>query len=333
MILKRRRVMLAALAVAAFGALGTLYLMPRHGVCVDRNLMFWRAHVRATPLRNNVYMLSAYGTDLVQGNTTALVGDDGVLLVDPGHPEMVGKERAALPDLKDPRVRLVVDSHGHFDHACANSQLFNDGAIIIGHGSIWNYLAEASSWHSRRRGDAPQVTFENALTLRFDGEQVRLIHTPPAHTDGDTITVFPRANVIHTGDIFVNGTFPYMENSDIDGYIAAEELLLKLADDNTLIVPGHGPLARKADVQKSLDRMREVRKRIALLTDQGLTRKQMLARHPLDDLQPGPSREVLGSQAVAGFVFTSMTKSALKRAGKIVVPHVTPARAVRSFHN
>lgn len=309
-----RRALLAGLAVALIGAFGAYQLRPRHGVCVDRNIMFWRAKVQATKLRADLYMLNTYGTDLVSANTTALIGDDGVLLVDPGHPEIVDKERAALPGLRDPRVRLVINSHGHFDHACANAKLFNEGAIIVGHTSIWDYLAEASSWHPRQRGDAPQITFDQGLNLHFDGEQVRLMHVPPAHTESDTITLFPKANVIAAGDIFVNGTFPYMEHSDIDGYIAAEELLLKLSNDQTLIVPGHGPLAHRADVEKSIVRMREVRRRIATLIDEGMTKEQVLAQHPLDDLQPGPSREVLGSQSVAAFVYSSMKELAAKRA-------------------
>lgn len=322
----RKGVLLAGLAVAIVGAVGVNYLRPKHGVCVDRNIMFWRTHVHATKLRENLYMLNTYGTDLVNANTAALVGDDGVLLVDPGHPEIVDKERAALPRLRDPRVRVVINSHGHFDHACANAKLFSEGAIIIGHKSIWDYLQEASSWHPRQRGDAPQIAYDRELNLRFDGEQIRLIHVPPAHTEGDTITLFLRGNVIDTGDVFVNGTFPYMENSDIDGYIAAQEFLLKTANDQTLIVPGHGPLARKADVQKSLLRMREVRRRIAALIDKGMTKEQVLARHPLDDLQPGPSREVLSSQSVAGFVYTAMKQHAALHAKALNLPHAAVGR-------
>lgn len=101
-----------------------------------------------------------------------------------------------------------------------------------------------------------------------------------------------------------------MKNSSIDGYIAAHELLLKLSNDKTLIVPGHGPLARRADVEKSLQRMREVRRRITALIDEGLTKEQVLARRPLDDLAPGGGRAITNGQAVAGYVYTSLTKAA-----------------------
>lgn len=316
----RKRLMLAAFAVVGVATLSGFYLKPRHGVCVKRNMMFWRTNIRATELRPNLYMLSVYGTDLINGNTVALIGDEGVLLVDPGHPEMLRKQRAALPAMRDSRVRFVIDSHAHPDHACANGELFNEGAIIVGHSSIRKYFEEAGEWAPPRRpGDTPQMSYDDEMTLRFDGEQVRLIHPPRAHTEGDTITVFQRANVIHTGDLFVTGSFPYMKGSSIDGYIAAQEFLLRLSDDKTLIVPGHGPLARRADVEKSVQRMREVRRRITALIDEGLTEEQVVARHPLDDLDPyieNPRgrREITSPQAVAGHVYVSLMEKMAKGA-------------------
>ncbi len=306
-----RRILLAVFAVVAVVGTTGFYLKPSHGVCVHRDMMFWRTHIQSTQLRDNIYMMSVYGTDLINANTVALVGDEGVLMVDPGHPEMLSKQVAALPPLRDPRVRMVINSHAHPDHACANGALFDQGAIIAGHRNIRKYFQEAGDWAPPRQpGYAPQMVYDDEMTLRFDGERVRLIHPPRAHTDGDTITVFERANVIHTGDLFVTGSFPYMKNSSIDGYIAAHELLLKLSNEKTLFVPGHGPVARRADVEKSLERMREVRKRITALIDEGLTKEQVLARQPLDDIAPGGGREITNGQAVAGYVYTSLTKAA-----------------------
>lgn len=311
-----KRILHAALAVTFLGTLGGFYAMPHHGVCVKRNMMFWRTSIEAIHLRDNLYMLRAYGTDLINGNTIALIGEEGVLLVDPGHPEMLSKERAALPLMRDSRVRMVIDSHGHADHACANGQLYKQGAVIVGHSNIRNYF-ETSKWAPPRSpGDTPQITYEREMTLSFDGEQVRLIHPPLAHTDADTITVFQHANVIHTGDIFVMGAFPYMKDSSIDGYIFAQELILKLSNDQTLIVAGHGPLARRADVEKSLQKMREVRRRISALIDEGLTEEQVMARHPLDDLNPGGGRAIQSGQAVAGYVYASLKREAVKNVAR-----------------
>jgi len=102
----RKGILLAALAIGCMGAAGIYYLKPRHGECVKRNMMFWRTHVKATKLRDNLYMLNVYGTDLINANTAALIGDEGVLLVDPGHPEMIRKELGALPSIRDKRVRF-----------------------------------------------------------------------------------------------------------------------------------------------------------------------------------------------------------------------------------
>ena len=309
----RKRILLVAFALVSVVGLGGFYLRPHPGMCVKRDMMFWRTNVRATPVRDNVFMLSVYGTDLISGNTAALVGDEGVLLVDPGHPEMLSKLHNALPYLRDPRVRMVINSHMHQDHSCSNGELFAEGAIIVGHSSLRKHY-ESPEWDRERQpGDAPQVSYDSEMTLPFNGEQVRLLHPPRAHTDGDTITLFERANVIHTGDIFVTRAFPYMGGSSIDGYIAAHELILKHSNDKTLVIPGHGPLARRADVEKSLWRMREVRRRIAALIDQGLNEEEVLARHPLDDLDPyigDPSgrREVTSPQAVARHVYASLTE-------------------------
>lgn len=311
----RRRILLAAFAVFAVVTMGGFYLKPGPGTCVKRNIMFWRTHIEPTKLRDNLYMLRVYGTDLINANTVALIGDEGVLLVDPGHPEMLSKQRAALPSLRDSRIRFVINSHAHPDHACANGQLFNQGAIVAGHRNIRKYFEEAGEWAPpRRTGDTPQLVYDDQMTLSFDNERVRLIHPPRAHTDGDTITVFERANVVHTGDLFVTDAFPYMKNSSIDGYIKAHELLLKISNEKTLFVPGHGPLARRAEVEKSLVKMREVRRRITALIDQGLTQDQVLALRPLDDLNPEGGREITNGQAVAGYVYASLTAEAAGRA-------------------
>jgi glyoxylase-like metal-dependent hydrolase (beta-lactamase superfamily II) len=157
------------------------------------------------------------------------------------------------------------------------------------------------------------MSYDDEMTLRFDGEQVRLIHPPRAHTEGDTITVFKGANVIHTGDLFVNGSWPYMRGSSIDGYLAAQKLILSLTNDKTLIVPGHGPLARRADIEKSLWRMREARRRIATLIDEGLTVEEVVARRPLEDLDPffgdpANRREITMSPAATRHIYASLTE-------------------------
>src|SRR3954451_22243476 len=129
----RRPILVAACAVFALVAVSGFELRPRHGVCTKRNMMFWRTHIRATKLRDNLYMLNTYGTDLINANTVALIGDEGILLVDPGAPELLDKERAALPAMTESRIRFVIDSHAHPDHACANGEAFHQGAIIVGH--------------------------------------------------------------------------------------------------------------------------------------------------------------------------------------------------------
>ncbi|MEO8454619.1 MAG: MBL fold metallo-hydrolase [Sphingomicrobium sp.] len=125
-------------------ALSGFELRPRHGVCTKRNIMFWRTHIHAMKLGDNLYVLKVYGTDLINANTVALIGDEGVLLVDPGAPEMLDKERAALPRSRDSRLRFVIDSHAHPDHACANGEAFHQGAIIVGHDNVRKFFERSA---------------------------------------------------------------------------------------------------------------------------------------------------------------------------------------------
>ena len=307
----RKEILVAAFAVLAFVTLTGFEIKPHRGVCTQRNIMFWRTDIRPTRLRDNLYLLQVYGTDLINGNTTALVGDDGVLLVDPGHPEMLDKERAALPQLRNSSLRFVIDSHAHADHACANGEAFRQGAIIIGQRNV--KAAFDKNQVPRSPGDVPQLIYDDEMALQFDGEELRLIHPPKAHTEADTITVFKHDNVISTGDVFVNGRWPFMGQGSIDGFIAAEKRILSLANDETLIVPGHGPVARRADVLKSFQRMTEVRRRIAALVAKGLSEDQVSAKHPIDDLDayvgdPSGRRQITSTAAVTRFVYESLSK-------------------------
>lgn len=192
------------------------------------------------------------------GNMALCVAEQGLLLVDTDYRALNEKLRAAIAGVSDKPVRVVVDTHWHFDHVEGNEAFARAGALIVAHENVRAKMAEA-----RRIGiidrevpasppeALPAVTFRERLTLHWGGEEIELLHCPGAHTDGDTVVRFKRANVIHTGDIFFSAGYPFIEalgGGNVDGVIAAVKAILELCDEKTRIIPGHGPLARKQDL-------------------------------------------------------------------------------------
>ncbi len=246
---------------------------------------FGKYQFKSRQLAPRLYMLTGAG-----GNLAALVGEDGALLVDSDYTPMAGKLKAALAAL-DPRpVRLVVNTHWHFDHVGGNESLARAGATIVAPETLRRRLAAGQriAIIDEQVPPAPAValpvvTFEDSLTLRLDGEEVLVYHPASAHTDGDAVVVFRGANVIHAGDIFFNCGYPFVDVSSgggIDGLIAAGEAILRRCDAGTRIIPGHGELTDRAGLETYLGMLREFRAAIAREIAAGRSLEQVLAAKP-----------------------------------------------------
>jgi len=192
-------------------------------------------------LASQVYLLHGSG-----GNTVALIGPDGTLLVDPSFGQVAPKLKAALHGMGAGPVRYVIDTHYHSDHSGGNGAFAKDGAAVIGQEECRTRMMEtqhSSFWGSTTlpspAADLPTLTYERRLTLEFDGEEIIAFHNQPSHTDGDTIVYFRKANVVHMGDIFVNNLFPYIDvgaKGRVDGYLPVIDEVLGMIDDRTLVV-------------------------------------------------------------------------------------------------
>ena len=207
--------------------------------------------IKATRLTDRVYMLEGSG-----GNIGVSVGADGVLIVDDQFAPLAGKIRAAIGELGGGDPTFILNTHFHGDHTGGNAH-FGGKGVIVAHRNVRNRLV------ARRVDDKPlpsaalpEITFDEGLSIHFNGEKLRVVHFPNAHTDGDGAVFFTDSNVVHTGDLFFNGRFPYVDlrgGGDVQGYIEAVRSLLKQIPPDARIIPGHGPLAEPADLRAALE--------------------------------------------------------------------------------
>ena len=234
--------------------------------------------VRTTKLRDNIYLLQGDG-----GNVTVLIGDDGVLIVDTDEKWMAPKIEAAIAQLTDQPVKYVVNTHFHGDHRGGNGYFRARGAEIIAHRAV-HATMQFDTWAPATEEDLPTILFDDEYRLSFAGEEIRIFHIPLAHTNGDALIHFEKANVLAAGDIFVFEGLPYISvgtGATIDGFIAAEPQWVANLTDDTLIVPGHGGIAKKSNVIATYAALREVRADIASIKRRGVNQRWTPVMHPL----------------------------------------------------
>jgi len=233
-----------------------------------------------------IHVIYGAGEEFVGGNVSVMVGDEHVVLIDdamvPTAPALI----SAVEAIADRPIDFVINTHYHGDHTGGNAQLANDGTLVVAHDNLRKRLLEKPEDAGGAAG-IPVITFSETLTFHVNGKIAKVFHLPHAHTDGDGAIHFPEANVIHAGDVIFNGIFPYIDldaGGSVAGFIAAQQQLIDMADDDTLFLAGHGdPVASKADVERDLAVLVEGRKRIQALVDQGMSEEEILAANPLAD--------------------------------------------------
>ncbi|MEO1013718.1 MAG: MBL fold metallo-hydrolase [Pseudomonadota bacterium] len=280
---------------------------------------FSNVEIEAQDLGGGVYMLTGAG-----GNLGLSVGADGAFLVDDQYAPLTEKIVAAIREITDSPIEFVVNTHWHGDHTGGNEKLGEAGAHIVAHDNV---RARLKTGLDRGEGrvtppappDAlPVITFAHSLTFHWNGGEVSVIHPgaqtdlPRAHTDGDAFVYFSNANVLHMGDLLFNGGFPFIDiasGGGLDGYIAAQELALRMIDAETKIIPGHGPLATRADLVRNLAMLREVRSRVKALIDAGRSEAEIVAAKPLADLNAEWGQGFIDAERMTQFAAQSLAKS------------------------
>jgi cyclase len=250
---------------------------------------FGAAPIQSQKLTDNLTMLSGPG-----GNVVVSTGPDGKLIIDNFVAPAWPKLKESLDSLGSAPLKFAINTHWHFDHADNNGPLHSAGATILAHENTKKRMSGPQDipvlglhFDSSPAGALPQQTFADSHKLQANGDTLRLQHFSPAHTDSDIYVHFEKANLIHMGDTYFTGIYPFIDagsGGKINGMIAAAEKVLTVADNSTRIVPGHGPLGNKADLAKFRDMMVTARDRIQKLHSAGKSADEAAAAKPLDDL-------------------------------------------------
>ena len=267
-----------ALAVAAIASAGP----------VHAQLQPPDTSVRAEKLADGLHVLFGNG-----GNMALSIGPDATFLVDDQFAPMTPAIQQAVAGLGSPPVKFVLNTHWHGDHTGGNENLGKAGAVIIAHDNVRERMSVPQVIEFFQRSvpaspaaALPVITFNDEVSFHLNGDEIRALHVPRAHTDGDVLVHFRKANVLHAGDTFFNGSYPFIDvdsGGSVAGLIACVDRILTLADAETKIIPGHGPVASRADAEAYRAMLATTTGRIAELMMQGLDADAIVAAAPTAD--------------------------------------------------
>ena len=275
---------------------------------------FSKVEIKSVELAPGLYSLSGSG-----GNMALLTGADGAILVDDQFAPLAPKIRAAIALLTDRPVRFVINTHWHFDHTGGNEAFGASGSIIVAHENTLKRLSTKQlidffnlETQPSPRAALPVITFSQDLQLHLNGQDIEAVHVKNAHTDTDVLLFFKPANVIHTGDTFTNGTYPFIDmgsGGSINGMITSCSVVLARSDDQTQIIPGHGPMAKRSDLQPWCAMLTTVRDRIVSAIRAGQTLQQVLAARPTAEFDDRLAKGAMNAGVWVQRVYTDLRRT------------------------
>jgi cyclase len=238
-----------------------------------------KVEVKAVKVAGTVYMITGSG-----GNIGVSVGDDGIVIIDDEFAPLAPKIIQALNGITDKPIKFIINTHYHGDHTGGN-EIFGRTGTIIAHDNVRKRLAAGSSARGRSTPPAPKqalpiVTFNDTATIHVNGEDIRAVHFPAGHTDGDAVIYFPQSNVVHMGDDFFNGKFPFIDidsGGSVKGLIAGVDKVLASLPDDVKVIPGHGELSDKAGLRRFVEMLRGTTGAVEKAMKAGRTLDQMKA--------------------------------------------------------
>ncbi|MEM1126042.1 MAG: MBL fold metallo-hydrolase, partial [Bacteroidota bacterium] len=262
---------------------------------------------------DNLYMLVGRG-----GNIGLSVGDDGAFMIDDQFAPLTDTILEAVAALTDASVRFVVNTHWHGDHTGGNENMGAAGALIVAHENVRRRMSTEPFTAAFNRTTPPSpeaalpvITFTDEVTFYWNDDVLRVLHLPHAHTDGDAVIHFAEAHAVHMGDTYFNGFYPYIDVSaggTIDGVIHVARTVIEMSDEDTAILPGHGPLSSQAELQAYHDLLVELRDGIQALIDQGLSRDEVIAAKPTRAYDAQYGQGFMRPDLWTGLVYDSLTK-------------------------
>ena len=244
------------------------------------------------------------------GNMSLLVGDDYVAMIDDGLVPLAPTLLSHVAEIAGRPINFMINTHIHGDHVGGNAHFAENGIVIFAHDNIRKRLLEDSA-PAGGDGGLPVVTFAEGMTFHLNGLEAQVFHIPNAHTDGDAAIYYPGANVIHAADVMFNRMFPYIDldsGGTVAGFIAGQKLLISMADDETKIIPGHGTLATKADLQRDLLVLTDSQARVKLLVDQGRTIDEILEANPLSVYHDNYNWQFISTERMTRTLYRALTK-------------------------
>jgi cyclase len=263
--------------------------------------------IATTEAAPGVYMLN--GANGFSSNMGLLVGDDRVVLIDDGMAPITADLVATVAELANRPIDFIVNTHVHGDHVGSNATLAENGAVIFAHKNIRKRLVEAPD-PAGGAGGLPVVTFADGVNFHVNGQDAHVRHIAKAHTDGDAVVHLHGSNVIVAGDLHFNHLFPFIDldsGGSVRGFIAGQRRIIKMADEDTVIIPGHGPIANRDDMQASVDMLVDAEARVEALVLEGKTEEEVLAANPLADYHEAWNWGFITTERMTSTLYRSLT--------------------------
>jgi len=273
---------------------------------------FDNVEIKAVSLRGNIHVLFGAG-----GNIGVSAGEDGVFIIDDQFAPLTDRIKAAIAKISDQPIQYAINTHFHGDHTGGNENLGNSGTVVVAHDNVRQRLSEGAfikafnnKMEPQPKAALPVITFNDEMSLFLNGEEARIIHSANGHTDGDSFIYFKGANLIHMGDLFFNELFPFIDvdsGGSIDGMIMGVDKALAMADGETIIIPGHGPVTDKVGLKAYRAMLQETRDIVAGLKAKGMSLEDIQAAKPIEAYkQKWKSFEPTWSDKYLGFIYASI---------------------------
>lgn len=269
--------------------------------------------LEVSPVRDGVYLLVMEPA----GNVALSVGEDGAFIIDDQFEPMVPQIIDAVAELTDKPLRFVLNTHWHGDHTGGNGGLADAGAMIVAHDNVRERMSSPQYHLFFKAGSEPSadnalpvITYSETMTLHFNGDTVEVLHVPAAHTDGDSVFYFRNADVMHTGDAFINRGYPLIDvasGGTIKGTIEGINAMLEVVGPDTIIIPGHGPLADRKRMIEIRDMLVAARAAVVPLIENGMPLRQIKDAKPLAEIDKTWGGGFVRARAFVQIIYQSET--------------------------
>lgn len=265
-------------------------------------------------IKDNIYFLvSPQG-----GNVVAFTGSDGTFIIDDQLSHRSEIINNAIKNIDERGVKFILNTHFHFDHTGTNEFFGEKGAVIVAHDNVRKRLSSEQfiTYFKKKmpplsKAGLPAVTFANNMSLHYNDNNIKMIHTPHAHTDGDAAAYFANENIVAAGDLIFNGLYPFIDTEhggSIKGLIAALDTLLELTNNKTIIAPGHGPLMNKSDLLAYRNMLAKITSNIENALKDGKTLEQIIATKPTKDFDSKIATTLITADAFVSVIYADLTR-------------------------